>query len=581
MQRIAQFFSRHYLAVVLAILVGVAVVFPQIQFIFQAGGQYHGFNIFETDGEYYYDARIREIYDGHYLMSNPLLAGKDLPFVYSPLPEFVMGMTGRILHLNLIQILILFRFLAPAGLFLLIYFLILRLTNGRKPVALLAATFILLASNLVSYPGQLFSMLRGTFHAEQFTDFARPVNPQLSAFFFFGFLYAYWRLIETNQKKYFYWSLIIYGLSFYVYQYSWTFLTVFLGLNGALFLWQKKKALFKKTLLVFGGGLVLATPYFINFYRATQHFSYQNLVLYNGLYQSHKSVFSLILLAAIILLVPLYKLAQNKNLFWFFAALVASGWVVINQQVITGQAIQLGHYHWYFNRPVFILLAVIVFFSLLRRASAKQFYQYAALGIAAAVAFFNVYQVQATSYRHHFETYLKLQDYYPVIDWLNKNATRDQVAYIPESRLNQLVPMYTSLNVYYDVKAPLSLQQYKDYDRYNLFLKLKLQNVSPKDLPAHLRANEALLAETYGIYFKSRGLNYQDVPEEWLVALQKDYEEFYKISWEDILTKYPLGYIIWDKTDLADLPLEKIVQEANFKPVYDSGGVVIYQKTSD
>jgi len=70
---------------------------------------------------------------GHFLMANPLMAGKDAPYVYPPLPEFAMGMLGRGLHLNMAQLLILFRFIAPAGLFLLIYFLVFRMSGGKPP----------------------------------------------------------------------------------------------------------------------------------------------------------------------------------------------------------------------------------------------------------------------------------------------------------------------------------------------------------------------------------------------------------------------------------------------------------------
>jgi hypothetical protein len=571
--------------------VGLAVVFPQFLFIYQSGNDYRGLNIFDTDGEYFYYARVREVYDGHYRMANPLMAGKDVPYIYSPLPELIMGMTGRGLGLNLNGVSILFRFFGPAGVFLLIYFLVLRLDRGNKFSALFAATSVVLIPNLVSYPRDLLAMLRGTFSADWFTDFARPVNPQISAFFFFGFLYAYWQMLNSDRKRYLYYCLVMFGLSFYVYQYTWSFLAVFLGVQAAVLFWQKKTELLKKTLLIFGGGLVIAIPHFINFYQAAQHVFYRSLVERNGLYHSRELVFSSLSLLGAALLVPLYR--YKKDLFWFFFVLVTSGIIAVNQQVITSQAIQYGHYHWAFNRPVVIILGAIVLYDVLRRLSLKSFYQYAALFVLIGVAFFYTLEIQVSSYRYYFPTYLKLQQRYgPVIEWFNSHGRLDQVVYVPESFpytaagdtagkresmiLNGFIPMYTPLNVYYDGRAGLSLMP-EGYDKHNLFLTLKLLDVSPDAVPAYLRADQTMLANIYGMYFKVRGLSSHDVPDEWLQDIQKDYLTFYQQPWQEILTRYPLDYIVWDQTDLSGLPLAQIAREIGFKPAYESGGVIIYE----
>jgi len=180
-----------------------------------------------------------------------------------------------------------------------------------------------------------------------------------------------------------------------------------------------------------------------------------------------------------------------------------------------------------------------------------------------------------------------------VIDWFNQHGKLDQVVYMPESfpytaksspsqgqdskLFNEFIPMYTRLNVYYAGQGAVSLLP-AGYDKYNLFLTFKLLNVPPDQAAEYLLSDNTMLGVLYGGYFKYRGQTFQDVPGTWLADIQKNYADFYKLSWPQILDEYQLDYIVWDKNDLPDLPIDQIAKESDFHSVYESGGVVIYQR---
>jgi len=586
------------LAIILALLTGLMVVFPQLLFLYQSGEQYQGINIFETDSEYFYVSRIREVYDGHYKIANPILAeGKNLPYAQQPLSELIVGFTGIILHLNISSVLILFRFISPFFLFLIIYFFILNINGRDKITAILAPIVIILASNLISYPLQLLQMLKGNFFTTTFLDYARPINPQISSIFFFGFLYSFWQLGSKSSKRYLYFCAALFGLSFYVYVYTWTFLFVFIGIEIIISLFSKKLYFAKKCLYILFFGGLLAIPYFINTYQLIHHFSYPSLQMAYGFFNSHKPVFGFLVALSLFLLIGCYYLNENKNRNYcsFFLGLVLSGFVVTNQQVITGKVMQYGHYHWNFNRPILIIVGLIFLFNLFHRLKLRKMFINILFIAILFIAFFNSFNVQYHAYQSYFDKYLFLQKYDLVIDWLNHNAQKDDIVYVPESysypisginnigdmpsrMLSRFITSYTSLNLYYFTYANLSLSPYPKYSEYNLLITLKLLDVKPQNAFLYLRNNSAILGDIYMFDYEVRGLSYRDVPDQDLDNITRDYRDFYALSWSEIFSKYPLNYIVWDTKDLPSLPFDKIMKDENlYFRVFEVDGINIYK----
>lgn len=598
LKHVSNYCRQNWSALVIAVLVGVIVALPQFLFIFQAGSSYHGLNIFETDAEYYYINRINDVYFGHYLIANPYLAaGQNLPYVQPPLPEIIMGVTGRILHLSISQLMIFFRFVAPAFLFLLIYHFILNLSAGRRLPSLLGSAIAILAPNLLSYPQQLWHIATGTFRADTYLNYARPINPQISSLFFFGFLYFFWRFIETRRKKWWSMSVIIFGLSFYVYPYTWTYLSVVVGLYFLSALVRRKWHNVLAYLLLMVTAYAIALPYFFNTWRLVSNPWYEQLTKLYGLRESHDFVFSGTVIA-IIVLICLWNWLQKKSTTRetiFFVTLALAGIIAINQHVITGKVLYYGHYHWYFIKPIFSLVIALFLFGLVDFLKLNLIIKKCLFGLIVTLVFINAYNVQLSAYSRDYNRYLEMQRYYQAINWLNANAKSGQTVYVPESyyfslpnrsgvnnipsvTFNRMISSYTDLNVYFSRYLNFYLIPYQNYQRYNLFFTLKLLSVTPDNVYGYLDTHRDIFFDYYADYLKVRGLTYADISDDELKQLSSDYADFYNLSWSEIMRKYPLDYIVWDQQDLPALPFDDINEGQNiYTKVFQGGGVVIYK----
>lgn len=589
------FLRHHWLALFGALIVGLVMVLPQVMFIVQSGDQYRGINIFETDAEYYYVSRIHEVYDGHYAIANSILAqGKDMPYVQPPLGELIVGGVGKLFNLEIATLLITFRFAASALLFLLVYWFALLLSQRDKLASVVAASAVLLGSNLVSHPTDLLSMVRGTFDAQLFIDYARPINPQISSLFLFGFLVTLVRLFQTKRIMPAAIAAILYGASFYVYPYTWTFLSVVIGFSALWLLCKRHWWLFGLTCTIGVTGLMIAIPYFINTVAVVNHPSYEMLHSTWGLLDSHMPVFSATIVAGLFFAAVLYWLKKNDRMSASVIALLfISGAVAINQQVITGKELYYGHYHWYFIKPFFALSGVLVMFELLRHVKFEKYVRVSVFIIACGILAYNGTMIQWTSYRHYYDSYLSMQRYGDVIEWLNENTERDEIAYIPQSfffplpdrnslsdypsvTLGRLIVSYTSLNLYFSRYANFYLFEDVNYKTFNLYIVLKLLAVPSDQVSSYLRDNPDIFSDYYLAYFKERGQTFNDIPDEWIASLAKDYLFFNSLSWEEIWQRYPVHYIVWDQGDLPNLPFYDINSGLKlWDTVYDQNGIII------
>ena len=589
------FLRHHWLALFGALIVGLIMILPQVMFIVQSGDQYRGINIFETDAEYYYVSRIHEVYDGHYAIANSILAqGKDMPYVQPPLGELIVGGVGKLFGLDIATLLVAFRFVASASLFLLVYWFALLLSQRDKLASVVAASAVLLGSNLVSHSTDLLSMIRGTFDAQLFIDYARPINPQISSLFLFGFLVSLVRLFQTRRIVPAAISAILYGLSFYVYPYTWTFLSVVIGLSALWLLCKRRWWLFGLTCTIGVTGLIIAIPYFINTVAVVNHPSYEMLHSTWGLLNARTPVFSITIAVGLFFAMVLYWLKRDDRLTaGIIALLFVSGAVAINQQVITGKELYYGHYHWYFIKPFFALSGALVLFELLRHVKFKKYVRVFILIIVCGTLVYNGIMIQWTSYRHYYDSYLSMQRYGDVIEWLNKNAERDEIAYVPQSfffplpdrgalldypsvTLGRLVVSYTPLNLYFSRYANFYLFEDTNYKAFNLFIVLKLLGVPSDQASTYLKEHSDIFSDYYLAYFKERGQTFDDVPDEWIAVLADGYQSFSNLSWEEIWQRYPINYIVWDRGDLPNLPFYDINSGLKlWDTVYDQNGIII------
>ena len=196
---------RHYAVIILAVLAGLIMSLPQFLLKRDLGEDYAGVYFSATDSEMYYTGRIRDIYDGHFKLSNAFLAEyKDLPYIQPPVPEIITAGLGYLSFSSDIPTRIHFatRFVIPALLILAVYILVFRVTGSRVQ-GLLGASLIVLGLELLHNFREVFRVLELQFTNNATLVFSRPISPQIGVLFFFLYGIFFWEWLTKKKQKIF------------------------------------------------------------------------------------------------------------------------------------------------------------------------------------------------------------------------------------------------------------------------------------------------------------------------------------------------------------------------------------------
>jgi len=454
-QALANKLRTWWLPLVLATLVGMIYVLPHVLFIADLGIDYQGIILMGTDAEESYAARVHEIYDGHYTVSNAFLyEHKNGPYLQPPLPELLMGLVGKLGGLSVGELFIVADFVLPAVMFLLAYGFTLLLTGSRL-ASVLGASLLVLGHHLFHFwlPASLQFVLTGIQRPATPLIFSRPVHPQLSLPFFFGCLVFLYRAVRDEEWRDVVLAGVLLGVQFYTYPYCWTFLYVGGSILFTFALLRKEYRLCQRLAVVGGIGAVVSLPYWINSAAAVHSPAYADYLRRSGMIASRALTISKQLLVSI----PLFALLHRPRdwRYWFLLSLLIGGFVVLNQNVITGRQIQPGHWHWYTNKPTIIItLAVLLhnFFSgkglgAYLRHWLRPWMGALALGLVVAFLAGEALFVQVSALNAQRERYVGYQSLAGAFAWLNANSTPDSVVLAAEPTAT-LLAGYTHNNVY-------------------------------------------------------------------------------------------------------------------------------------
>src|SRR3989344_3093921 len=115
--------KRHWPTVILAVILGLLMVWPFFYFQKSLGDEYKGILNQVIDDELFYMARIKDVMDGHPTLGNAyLLEHKNQLPQQLFLPEWLLAQPLRLLNLDIVQGRILYNFILPALAFFLTYF---------------------------------------------------------------------------------------------------------------------------------------------------------------------------------------------------------------------------------------------------------------------------------------------------------------------------------------------------------------------------------------------------------------------------------------------------------------------------
>ena len=572
MEKIIQIIKNHKWAIILAAITLLIVVAPQIYFRYDNKEIYKGI---EQMADSPWTPRVEEAREGHFNFGAIYYKdGKSDPYLFQPLGSIVVAFLGKLFSLDLNSNLLLFRIIFPFIVFLLIYGFVFTLSKS-KPAALTSAAVILLAESIISRSG-IFSMLNGE-APRMFIYITRVVNPLMTFFFFFGFLLCF-SLFWTRGK--WWWGLastLMLGLTFYDYFYTWTFLYAFFGVSGLILLFKRNWKELKKIIIISIGGAILAIPYFLNIYRATQHPNYKEVGEIFGLLKDRALTFGFTVPVIFILFLIFFP-RKWKEQYSFGLALVLAPFIVLNQQIITGRLLQVGHYHWFFHTPLAIVILLIMLFYWL--SEKKLFFIKKAVLVSTLImSIYTGIFIQATSYIKSENGEIEIQKYGPVMDWLKANSEKEEVVF-GNDMTSHLVVIYTSLNVFHHRAAMYSLSASRERLFNSVFTYYRLDGVGKNDAQKFFFDNQEKTSwEIYGMLYRETVGNNRVTPDEVTQGLIDKYKESLSVPNNRFLdwvwNKYKVGYLVWDKK--VD-PKWQLDQYSFFKKVAEFDDFAIYEK---
>jgi len=427
-----------------------------------------------SDAESHYLARIQEFYDGN-SWGNPFLNDAKST-EYSPylsFAELILAAPGMLFGIPVPIMNIMYKAILPAAIFLLIYTLFLKFRNSRVWGIFTAACVVL------GY--QVFTLHGLTnlgYGSHQFALYARPVNPELSSILFFGYLIVAYAVFTHYRRRDIAILTGLFGLSFYIYFYLWTWMLIFQGVLVLVMLFRKQftNAIWWSVISV--AGILIGSPFLVHLWRVMHSPLYASFSVMMGVVREHGAEASMLgLVVSVLFLYHLFRRSRESH-DYFLLALLMTAWISINQQIITGVTLQSGHYHWYYNMPVFVILLFVLASDiptvLYRRLAYLGGAVLAMLSVTSAIV------VQVSSYRFWAPMMSTVQRYEPAFQWLNEQTPKNSVV-LSNELLSELIPVYTHNDVFWNPYAayyPLPLGLIENV----LYTYLKLNGVRPQSL---------------------------------------------------------------------------------------------------
>jgi hypothetical protein len=486
--RIRTLVSQHWVAMIHAVAMATIVALPVILYPFLSQ-QDKGMNIahFGTD-QHFYLTRGRDVLDGRGLGNSLLREGKDHRDPFAAWGERVMLAPYRLLGVgNNINVVTLYTILNAIGiviLTLLLYALVYQLSDDKR-LSILAAVFVIAGSSLVFTRSVLTSdpILYG-----------RAMFPYVSSIATCLYLNALVRYLKRPNVRHGAIAALTFGVLFYVYLFAWTYV---LTLNGVLIL---AYAVWRNWPMVKGLALIVATGLLLGAYNLFRLFSFLGaeqdggVTYFHYLEHSRAPLFSTVGAVLIVLLVAYVWKHRRDERLPLLVAFIATGWIVLNQQIITGIKIQPGHYYWYFIVPFGIVIALLMVFERMPR----NWRRIAAIALLVFV-YANAVASQTLAARATLPAKDAEQRFRGVIDELNRD-TDPTVVFMAGDDHAYLVPIYTHHDIFWHDAASLYAADIPRL-RQSLVAFMLLHRDARQDPEAFLRqAAEGTLTDRFYIY---------------------------------------------------------------------------------
>jgi len=367
-----------------------------------------------------------------------------------------------------------------------------------------------------------------------------------------------------------------------------------LALNGALFIlyavkkdYQQVKNIFTVTAL----GVLIGSYYLIQmalFFSSAvgKQSSYFHLSSY-----SHAPVFSKIGVVTFILwCIFAYKKKDNPHLV-FILGLISAGWVSLNQQIITGRALQVGHYYWYFIVPISIIIGLYLLAELIKKEQRKKmFFLFIIL-----LVFFHGGVGQYRSFLTTISAKLYEQNYRPLINAV-KTDTKEGVILAADDELAYLFTIYTHHDLFWHTAAAITdvpFERFLD----SLLVYLYLNKDARGDFSVYLA--KIMADDSIGFFYKEdyksiegylSGFDYYEynkrlavgdgvIKEKREQTLRLLNDRYVAVNLAEggitgLLKKYKVNYIVWDKNNHPEWDLSFVGDK---EEIAKNNNIILYK----
>ena len=544
-----------------ALIIGLIYILPHILFISEEGRNYRLF--FKTkDDSALYAARVREVYDGHYLIADPFTyENKQRPYVRPFLSELLVGMSGKALGLSIDNLFILGDFIFPVIIFYLLFYF-LKLLTKSVPLSLLGSTAILLDA--------LYSLiaLSKLNLSDSFSTFSRPIAPQFHYIFFVLCLIFIYRSLVNYKARDTLLAGFFLGLLFYMYPYFWTYIFAGLGVLSLYLIFKKEFKRTKIILFILTGAIVISIPYWVNYMRLLD-LPFYNEIATRFFRQSHQPIISKLSVLNLVIFSAFYK-KRDFN-FFFLLSFLAGSVLCMNQQLLTGWIFEADQWHYYADAQMFVVTGIVLLERLSRNMRFKE--RFIRLLLVASLTFsisarviVHIYSYQKKKPAQHQE-----QELYGALAWLENNTRKDDVV-LTSNTVSLLIPAHTHNNIYwsdYMIECPHSDKDILE----RFFLLARLLGMDENDVISHILTYRI---DGHNDFFGIRYREHADLPPDLYDYIIRRYRAFKEEDIKTALTRFRADYLFYG-------PNERLLSKGKFRDepflykVYDSKGIQIYK----
>ena len=562
------FFTKHWGALLLALLLASCTYLSLFVGITSVPG-FNGIYKQTADDQVYYQARARDVIDGHPFVSNPYIAEhKNEPPLQVWFADYALAKPLQLFSISVEQGYLLYDFLFVAVLFILVYAVAFELTGS---VALGISTALFINCGLFIY------------------DFIRTPSPQ---FYFVFWLLVAWFLLRY-QRLHKSIDLVVatlsFGLLFNLYPYYWTYWTIALGLFIVLNFFFSNDKLYRYAGVVLVGGFVIGIPYFVSMWYAEHLPFYTETLLRISLVYTHfPSGLSIVAIGLGSLGVLGFVLWRRIATFDSRTLLLMSGigaaLIAVNQHLVTGQNFVFSS-HYYIPGIVWSIFVIVwclgAWLATLPRGRFKRGIQVLLIAIVVGSASVGIVHFVRTALMYTPRDVYK-QNYAPIFAWLNTNTKKDAVVFA-DDQLSGLIPVYTGDNVYSDVYSIIFFMSDKEAQTRYI-----LNHYWDAFTPAYVAENQiAIFGGRYNLAYAHRQSEIRvrqllhlpvvpnvEIPDSVMRTFIGTTRDIQAGDFETQLKQYRVDYMIYDpRMD----PTWRLDRYPFLKKEYEANGITIYK----